>query len=362
MKKNYKLKMESIIIENGLKMEIIEIENGFYPESTINGNIIILNKEINTETIILQLKRKQYCNHKNLLNDIKIIKEKQINTQNYTKIDFTFEIPEELEPSFEYYNDNTFIYLRYYLEAKCISNNQLYNCTYIILIKAKYINRISNINFNTKNGISRFFTDKGECSCNIYIDKNCFTFDEILKLNIEIDNTKCSFDISKFKATIIREVIVTSFNKEKIHYEKTINGRETKEVLIKKGTFNNQTMDIKIKDNENFNINKWKNPYNNNDKKILKFIPSVDTLYIKCIYKIKFTIYFDAFLLSSDYRPRIFIPIYISHQSKEEFDRIQNKKSKSVFNSDQLINGFKSLNENIDDYKKSEIEDNNFIY
>ena len=353
--------MESFIKEDGLKMEIIEKENGFYPDSAINGNVIITNDKIKPKTIIIQLKLKQYWDHKNLLNDTQLIKEKKINTKNNSIIDFNFEIPEDLEPSFEYYNDNIFIYLRYFLEAKCIFNNQLYSCSYIILIKAKYINRLSNTMFNTKNNITRFFIEKGECSCDIYIDKNCFTFDETLKLNIEVNNKKCSFDITKLKVSLIREVIVSSFDKEKINYERTVNDRIIKEVLIKKGTIKNETMDIKINDKENFNNKKWKNPYNN-DKKMLKYIPSVDTLYIKCIYKIKFSIYFDTFFPSSSIRPRIFIPIYICHQNKEEYERMKKIKRYSVFNSDHFINQFKSLDENIDDYRKIEEEEFNFIY
>ena len=39
------------------------------------------------------------------------------------------------------------------------------------------------------------------------------------------------------------------------------------------------------------------------------------------------------------------------------------KKNKiSIFNSEQLIDGFKSLNQNIDDYKIIEEEEKDFIY
>ena len=354
--------MESFIKENGLKMEIIEKENGFYPGSNINGNVIITNKEINPQTIMIQLTMIQYWNNKNLLNNITIIKEKKINTNNFSEIDFTFEIPEDLEPSFEYFYEDTFVYSRYFLETKCISNNQLYNCSYIILIKAKYINIISPLNYNSKKNVTRFKFDKGVCSCNIFIDQNYITFDDELKLNIEINNTNCLFDISKLKATIERELIVISLNKEKMYYEKTVNSRKIKEILIKNGTNDNQEMNISIKDDsEKFNTKKWNNPYNN-DKKIIKYIPSLDTLHIKCIYKIKFTTYFDAFFVSNKKRPRIFIPIYIGHQNKDEYYNIQKKNKISIFNSEQLIDGFKSLNQNIDDYKIIEEEEKDFIY
>ena len=61
----------------------------------------------------------------------------------------------------------------------------------------------------------------------------------------EIGNTKYTFDISIIDTTFIREIIL---------YEKNINDRVIKKTVIKKGIFNNQIMDIKIKDNENILI------------------------------------------------------------------------------------------------------------
>ena len=151
---------KSLVSDKGLKMEIIGREYGFFPGNEINGNIIITNDQIKTDKIYLQLKKIYYWNNKNTLNENKVIAQQILNTENYSNIDYTFLIPEEIEPSFEYCSHNSFAFIRYYLEAKCISNKILYNCSYLILIKGKYINRISRIKYEVKTDISQYFQKK----------------------------------------------------------------------------------------------------------------------------------------------------------------------------------------------------------
>ena len=345
---------KSLVSDKGLKMEIIGREYGFFPGNEISGNIIITNDQIKTDKIYLQLKKIYYWNNKNTLNENKVIAQQILNTENYSNIDYTFLIPEDIEPSFEYCSHNSFAFIRYYLEAKCISNKILYNCSYLILIKGKYINRISRIKYEVKTDISQYFQKKGFCNVIVYIDKNYLTLDDEINLDIEIHNENCNLDVNLIKVNLQREILLSSLNKKQIFYERKVNNRLKKEVLIKRKTSSKENIKIKIDPNENLNINKWINPYESS-RNIINYIPSVDTFFIKSIYNLKITIYFDSLYIAKEYRPRIIIPIYYGHQTKDEYDKIQRKKNtSSIFNSDVLISTFKSLNSNIEDFKNEE--------
>lgn len=345
---------KSLVSENGLSIEMVGRENGFFPGNEIHGDIIITNDKIKTEKIYLKLKIQYFCNNINPLKEEKEISHQILNTENYSNIDFTFLIPEDIEPSFEYSSNNTFAFIRYYLEAECNSNKIQYNCSYLILIKGKYINRISTIKYEVKKDISKYFKNQGFCNVIAYIDKNYLTIDDELNLDIEIHNENCDLDINLIKVNIQREVILSSSNKKKMIYEKKVNNRIKKKVLIKRKSFSKENIKIKISPNENLNINKWENPYEES-RNIINYIPSVDTIFIKSIYSLKISIYFDALFINKEYRPRIIIPLYYGHQNKDEYEKIQKKKNNSsLFNSDLLIATFKSLNSNIEDFKNDD--------
>ena len=72
---------------------------------------------------------------------------------------------------------------------------------------------------------------------------------------------------------------------------------------------------IGLKDNDFVSLEQ-RIPYPNiNDINIL--LPSMEGRIIMCYYKIQVSLYFSSFV-TSGYRPRVCIPISISHQSQEE--------------------------------------------
>ena len=345
--------------EKGLKMQIIEKEKGFYPNTEIHGSVMLIDEELKVDEIYLQLKMIEYwTDDKKDVIENTLIHDIKLNINSSSSIDFTFLIPENLEPSFEYISGKYKAHIRYFLEAKCSSEDILYICSYIILIKAKYINKLSNLKFETHTPISRLYSQKGVCDTQIYIDKDYLTLDNnSMDLNIQINNENCEYDICKIKATIQRIVYLTSLDKEKLYSDKTINNRIKKDVNIKKGSNSNENLKINFNKDEHFNLNKWKNPYE--EEKIdnfLNLVSSVDSMFIKCIYTLKVTIYFNAYFVGKEHRPRIIIPFFFGQQSKEEYEaNLKKLKKKSLFDSDLFISDFQSINKNFEDY----IDENN---
>ena len=353
------MELNSLLLkEDGLRMEIVDLENGFFPNTDITGNIIIINNSINPESIFLQLEIQKYISHNNkkYFEEKTIIDEHILEVNNLKTIDFTFPIPDDLIPSFEYPLNKYNCYIRYNLIGKCSVNDKFYSCSYIILIKGKYNEETFQNKYEVKTNISTLFSNKGECETIIYVDKKYITFDEKMNFNIEIHNENCHCDLSYIKVTIQREVYFTSSDKNKLYKDQTINYRFNKNINIKKGENGTEYLEINLNKNENFNFGKWINPYKN--KSIFYLIPSIDTTHIKCIYSMKITLYLKEMLISKEHRPRIIIPILVGHQTKEEYDKIKKQKNKSVFNSDFLINQFVENNKTLEDYKKIERDDN----
>lgn len=348
--------------ENGLKMEIIDLDNGFFPNTDITGNIIIKDNSINPDSIILNLEIEENISNSNkiLFSEKKILDEHILEVNNLKTIDFTFPIPDDLKPSFEYHLNKYNTFIRYYLIGKCSFNDKVYSCSYIIFIKGKYNEEYFQNKFDVKTNISNFYSNLGQCETTVYVDKKYITFDEEMNCKLEIHNEQCSCDISNIKVTIQRNVYFTSSDKKNIINEKTINDRIWKKIFVKKGKSLTNNLSINLNKNEKINFVNWINPYNN--KTNFYLIPSVDTTNIKCEYNLKITLYLKGNFINKDHRPRIIIPIIIGHQTKEEYDRIKKQKNQSVFNSDFLLNQF-AERKSLYDYISIEKDDNNdFIF
>jgi hypothetical protein len=320
--------------ENGLQIIINSKENGFYPKEKMLGIIKILNQElIGINEIKLSLIKIDYFfKKKEIINNEEIIKEEIIKVNDLSKISFSFEIPDNIEPSLEYPSNNFESYIRYYLKASSILNKKKYISFYIILIKRKAIIKESKLKFENNINVSSYFINRGNCALIAEINDNYFTLDDYLILNIEIINEKCSLNIIEIKFDIIREICIYIDEKSDLIYDSETIYRLNKRVNIKKNEIGSEKISIKIENQiNNFDFSNWENPYKYKDINYL--IPSVDSQHIKIYYQLKITVYFDSFV-SYNYRPRIFIPINIGHQSKMEYKMSLYKKQKVNFNDD----------------------------
>ena len=304
-----------------LKMKIKENKNVFYNIEKIEG-IIIVNpiSFLNIQLFLYKIE----CwkrNDKIILEKKTVLNKKIIEMINTNSKDFIFEIPKNINPSFEFPGLNNSFYIRYYLCAKLMKEKELFLAQKLIMIKT-ISQKNQNLNLNFGGTISKFFLSKGFCNANVSLSKNNFKVGEYIEFSIDIDN-KTKYDISYIKVCLFRHIKLKGLNNlsEDLKLNKIyIN------VFIGSGEKNNYTFKLKFSDDklENICMEKWKNPYQ--DIEISDLMNSITSDIIECKYSLKLTIYFNSFVNFGS-RPRIYIPINIFHKNYDDYDENYNKKN-----------------------------------
>ena len=351
----------------------IELNKEFYlPGDTIEGNIIFDNtKNIKVNDITLFLYQKEswfiqetaeikYGEKNNQLLCKFLIDIKEYLNNNMVLIPgkyifpFKIKLPNGLQPSFEYPYPNRYSYLRYSLI--CESNPNLPELKHqkFILIKSISDNILPKNIFSSIVNVHKWgFLDGGTTILKASYEKGNYQINNLVPLNIDVDNTRGKLKVKECKIRVMRTIeFKKSEGPERYPLEKTINSKVfSSEVLpYNKKNF---LFQIQIIDNDllDFKYIKEEKPYPYiNDLNPL--LPSIESKLIKCEYRIQVSLYFDNFV-TSGYRPRVKLPIIISHFFDEENININNNNPKNY-----LIES-----NNIDNhiYESSLIYDKNFI-
>ena len=342
---NYK----NIKFNKNTKFMIIETNKEYYFKGEIiEGNIILnCNSNLNLCDISISL----YLKESWIIQETSTIKYGEKNNQLLSKFDiglnkllnnnnnlslllagrytfpFKIELPNYLQPSFEYPIPNRSAYLRYLLESEIISNDIKSKSNIYILIKGAFILLKSPKLFSSIKNVHKWgMFDEGSTILKVSYKKNNYTIDEIVPLNIEIDNTRGRLKVKETKIRIIRTIQFSRLDKnsiEKYPLEKTINSKIFwSEVLPNSKRCFLFQIELKDKDLINFNYFDEKNPYPK-IKDINILLPSIEGGIIKSDYRIQVSLYFDSFV-TSGYRPRVGLPISIMHQFQEEDNNLNN--------------------------------------
>ena len=346
---NFFLNNNDNIQRNKSNSMIIETNKEYYFKGEIiEGNIILnCNSNLNLCDISISL----YLKESWIIQETSTIKYGEKNNQLLSKFDiglnkllnnnnnlslllagrytfpFKIELPNYLQPSFEYPIPNRSAYLRYLLESKIISNDIKSKSNIYILIKGAFILLKSPKLFSSIKNVHKWgMFDEGSTILKVSYKKNNYTIDEIVPLNIEIDNTRGRLKVKETKIRIIRTIQFSRLDKnsiEKYPLEKTINSKIFwSEVLPNSKRCFLFQIELKDKDLINFNYFDEKNPYPK-IKDINILLPSIEGGIIKSDYRIQVSLYFDCFV-TSGYRPRVCLPISIVHQFQEEDNNLNN--------------------------------------
>ena len=248
---------------------------------------------------------------------------------------FQIQLPNYLQPSFEYPIPNRAAYLRYLLESEIISNDIKTKSNIYILIKGSFILLRTPKIFSSVTNVHKWgMFDGGSTILKVSYKKNNFTIDEMIPLNIDIDNTRGKLKVKESKIRIIRTIQFSKPDKssiEKYPLEKTIYSKVFWSEVFpnSKRSFLFQT-EIIDKDLIDFNFFGENNPYSK-IKDINILLPSIEGRIIKCDYRIQVSLYFDSFV-TSGYRPRVCLPISIIHQFQEEDNNLSNIQNENSLN------------------------------
>ena len=350
-----------------------ELNKEFYlPGDTIEGNIIFDNtKNIKVNDITIYLYQKEswfiqetaeikYGEKNNQLLCKYFIDFKEYLNNNGILIPgkyifpFKIKLPNDLEPSFEYPYPNRYSYLRYSLI--CESNPNLPELKHqkFILIKSISDNILPKNIFSSIVNVHKWgFIDGGTTVLKVSYEKGNYQINNLVPLNIDIDNSRGKLKVKECKIRVMRTIeFKKSEGPEKYPMEKTINSKVfASEVLAYNKK--NFLFQIQIIDNDlvDFKYIKEEKPYPYiNDLNIL--LPTIDSKLIKCDYRIQVSLYFDNFV-TSGYRPRVKLPIIISHLFDEENNNINKNNHQNNLIESNIINNHI--------YESSLIYDQNYI-
>ena len=279
---------------------------------------------------------------------------------------FKLQLPNDLEPSFEYPYPNRYSYLRYILQCEFLPNFPELKHQKVILIKSISNNILLQQIFNSIVNVHKWgFLDGGTTILKVSYDKSVYQINNIVPLNIFIDNSRGKLKVKNCKIRVIRTIEFSKLEgPEKYPLEKTIYSKEYLAEVppFDKRNFIFQTLLI---DNDlvDFKYIKEENPYPNiNNINIL--LPTMNSRIIKCDYRIQISLYFDNFV-TAGYRPRVKLPIIITHFIEDGNNNMNNnidynydlyKNNNNIINESSLIydnnyqkynNGNNLINSNI---------------
>lgn len=261
---------------------------------------------------------------------------------------FKFKVPKKINPCFEYPTSSKKAYIRYSLDAKIISPYIQGSTSTYILFKSrpKINNQNNNLAFSSSVDIYKWnMLSEGKTTLNVKLvnDNNNIKYGDSIKLKVDIDNTNGKLATSEVKVVLIRKIDFINKKDKKI---KDSISNDCVEKIFKAVVAPTKTenfdfiIELKDMDKSLFDLKNENLPYTN-IKDISFFLPSVKSLILDCEYTLRATLYFNSFV-GYKYRPRVLIPINISHQSNMEYQNSLNYFNQVVDNNN--INNYKNTN------------------
>ena len=335
-------------IQNLSKSDILTIQfkkESYYESQVVEGVIILEPKQnLVMEDILIKFKQSEYfiykMDEKNIISDInnQTFFEKRLNAGSFLnqnsqmlsltpgsyKFPFQFTLPRDIPPSFEFPFRHRRASLRYTFSAELLSPYLKSLSETYLWIKARPINIPSQIKHENYVKVKNVgFISRGQSGVALFTMANNFRINDMLPFTIDIYNEECDVQVKEVKISIKR--IVTFVKGGKEYPKRTAILRKRYNCLCDKRSKNSfHYDDIQIRDNDlkELDFNKSLNPYPFLDDVNL-LMPNIKTNLIKCEYSLKATSYFDYSVLGKD-RPRVEMPIYITHQLQKEYEYERN--------------------------------------
>ena len=240
------------------------------------------------------------------------------------KFPFQFTLPNNIPPSFEYPIKNKRASLRYTFSATVLSPYVKTLTESYIWIKQRPISvpdTIKHENYvNVKNvGI----ITRGKSGIALFTMENNYRINDMLPFTIDIYNEECGVQVKEVKISLKRTVTFMKGGQQFQHRTAVL--RKKYPCVCNKNSKNSfHYDDIQIRDNEfkDADFNRALNPYPFIDDLNL-LMPNMRSKLIKCEYSLKATSYFDLSVFEKS-RPRVEMPIYITHQLQKEFEYEKN--------------------------------------
>ena len=345
----------TLISDNGIqnlnRSEMLTVQfkkESYYEGQVVEGVIIFEPKQsVVLNDILIKFHQSEYfvyvIDEKNTISELNsnVFFEKPIGAANYLnmgggpggmitlnpgsyKFPFQFTLPNDIPPSFEYPFRNRRASLRYTFSVVVVSPYVKTTTESYVWIKARPINipdQIKHENYVTVKNVG--IVSRGKSGVSLFTMANNYRINDMLPFTVDIHNEDCGVQVKEVKISIKR--MVTFVKDGRQYQQRTAIMRKRYPCLCYKNSKNSYHYDdLQIRDSElkDADFNRTLNPYPFIDDLNL-LMPNMRSKLIKCEYSLKATSYFDLSVLGKD-RPRVEMPIYITHQLQKEFDYEKN--------------------------------------
>ena len=330
----------------------------YFVGDVINGVVYLkLAQKITFTDIVVELMLSQFWQNQNGVSDFKndIIYSQKIYTgvtakndeacileQGEYKYDFQFEIPELIQPSFEYPDACTPCYHRYTLIAKIESQINPSSAQRVLCIKTKpqqFKNEELFTTSNVTNIKSYGIFTSGNCTLSASYDNPYVKYSSSVPMKFDINNSECTLNTYALRVKLIRKVSCgnnktkATFVKEDIVYEVDIPvtiGQEVKRM--------NHSALLRDEKLNQFNFTELSKKYPT-VKEWLMLMPTCNGSLVKCEYIVRGTVYFEQFVRYAQ-RPRATLPFYVVHVSQDELDHQERQQQEHQ----QMMNSYSYSN------------------
>ena len=384
----------SLVSDNGIqnlnRSDIMTIQfrkDSYYEGQLVEGVIILEPKQnLVLNDILIKFHQSEYfvytVDEKTTISDLNshTFFEKKINAASYLnmppgpggmlsltqgsyKFPFQFTLPNNIPASFEYPFRNRRASLRYTFTAELLSPYVKSVTESFIWIKARPINipdQIKHENYVTVKNVG--ILSRGKSGIALFTMVNNYRINDMLPFTIDIYNEECGIQVKEVKISIKR--IVTFVKEGKEYQKRTAILRKRYPCVCDKNSKNSfHYDDIQLRDNElkDVDYNRALNPYPFIDDLNL-LMPNMRSKLIKCEYSLKATSYFDLSVLEKN-RPRVEMPIYVTHQLQKEFDYEKNtnqyKGQGQEFANRDMQRGFEAHSTKNDYWNSNDSNNNN---
>ena len=285
----------------------------------------------------------------------------------YFNFPFKFQLPNYLQPCFEYPLPEKRSYLRYSLESKFISPYVQGSTSTYIIVKSRPNVLNSPLSFSSVMNIHKWgFIDQGTTQLKVSYLTNNFRINDNINLKVEINNMRGKLKVSICEINVVRKVGYRKKQTDKNQYlmeDIIVNKNYDVNVEPMNQKTYNYSIELKDKDKNNFNYLDVQNPYPNLID-ISYAMPTTDGTIIKCDYSINVILHFDSFV-TSGYLPKVTLPISLTHQTQDEYNLEKQEDedlqraieaSKIEMNNQNYKNDFDLIDE---ENKQNEIKNNN---
>ena len=323
----------------------------YYVGDIVKGNVYLnLAQNITLTDIVIELMLSQCWQNQNGVSDFhnEIVSSQKISTginakkdealtldQGEYKFPFEFEIPDSIQPSFEYPDTYTPCYHRYTLITKIESQINPASAQRVLCLKTKP-RKFKNEELFTTSHVADIRSyglfSSGSCSLSASYEIPYVKYSSSVPMKFDINNRDCSLNTYSLRVKLIRKVsggkggTKAAFEKEDIIYEVDIPvsiGQETKRIshsaLLREEKLNQ--FDFSALSKTYPNVKEW-----------LKLMPTCVGTLVKCEYTVRGTVYFEQFVRYA-HRPRTTLPFYVVHVSQDELDYQERKKHEIMMNS-----------------------------